>query len=464
MRSRLLFVVLLLALPVVLAQQVLIEPELLSIRQNETAVFELTLSHGSLQTEFFELYSPEIRWDIRPEVSLQVPQGDVFRTRLFVRPLKVDPGTYGIPINVKMSGSRDILRKNVVLEVLPKDDSADSYVPAFKGNASMPKSVDPRQEVRIALDVRNLNSRNLSDVNVKLRSQHFNKDYVMVLDSLQKKSVEFLFRLPERTEPGAGQLQISLLKLENDKTFQYDIAPLKYEVVKYGSIDTDIVVEKHWFLRVFNITLRNTGNQDLRETYVFPSGLFLSLMTSEVPVGQHDGRFITWDVRLKPDEFTKIQVKRNYRVVFGILFFTGLCMLLYFLLRSPLSLRKKISIVSTHEGAIREVKIRLHLKNRGRHELPEVEVHDLLPSIANLVQEYEAGTLRPVKTMESKGGLVLKWVIDTLEPSEERVITYKISARYGIVGRLSLPVAEAKTRLHGRTRRAKSNVARLGQV
>lgn len=450
-------------MPVVLAQMVSIEPELLSIRQNETADFFLSIRHSSLQTEFFDLYSPEIRWDIRPEVSLQVPPGDAFRTRLFVRALKVDPGTYGIPINVKMSGSKEIIRKNVVLEVLPADDTADSYVPAFKGNMSMLRSIDPRKEIRIALDVRNLNRRNLSEVSIKVRSIHFNKDYAVALDPLQKKSLEFVFQLPERTEPSAGQVQISVLASDNGKLFQYDLPPVQYEIVKYGSIETDIVVEKHWFLRVYNITLRNTGNQDLREMYVFPSGLLRSLVTSEVPLGQHDGRFITWEIKLKPDEFTKIQVTQNYRVVFGILFIIGLCIVLYFLLRSPLALKKKVSIVTTHEGAIREVKVRLYLKNRGIKEFSDVEVHDLVPPIANLMQEFEAGTLRPVKATEGKHGTLLKWVIDTLEAREERVITYKLGARYGIVGRLSLPVAEAKARLHGKTKRAKSNVARLGQ-
>ncbi len=124
-------------------------------------------------------------------------------------------------------------------------------------------------------------------------------------------------------------------------------------------------------------------------------------------------------------------------------------------------LRKSFRIVRTQEDGITDLKVKLDVKNRSNKELTEVEVMDMIPPIAELVREFDVGTLAPEKIVKNeKKGTVLKWIIDVLEPNEQRVITYKITTKFSIIGGLSLPVSQARVATKsGSIRTAVSNIA-----
>lgn len=457
-----LFVLFMLAVQGVFSQiSAVLEPGEAVIKQNETAVFLLTVSHDYAETKFFELYSADVIWDIRPDRPLRVEPKKEFVAKVFVRPLKVAPGTYGIPLTIKIAGTREHVRQDIVLDVLPMIDNGQTYLPAFKGNASMPRKIDPRSEVKIALDVMNLNRRNLSDVNIKIRSDFLNKDFVISLDPLEKKGLEFTLALDSRTEPRKDMLRISIIKSELDKTFQYDLPAIEYEVVKYGGIETSVEEQKFWFIREYGITLVNNGNTEAVDVFAFPSNIFQSLFSRYSSEGKKVSGFMTWDVRLAPGQSIKIHIVRNYRTIIGMLFFAALGWFLYYLFRSPLVLRKSFRIVRTQEDGITDLKVKLDIKNRSNNELTEVEVMDMIPPIAELVREFDVGTLAPEKIVKNeKKGTVLKWIIDVLEPNEQRVITYKITTKFSIIGGLSLPVSQARVATKaGTVKTAVSNIA-----
>ncbi len=438
------------------------EPSEATIRQNETATFLLTIEHGSSETEFFELFSPDIVWDIRPDRPLRVEPNKEFVAKVYVKPLKVAPGTYGIPLDVRIAGTREEVKTNLVLEILPIVDTGETYLPAFKGNASMPAMVDPRNEVKVALDIQNLNRRNLSDVNIKLRSEHINRDYVMSLATLEKKGFEFTITLDPKTEPKKGILRISLIKSELDKTFQYDVPPLKYEIVKFGGVETVVETQKEWFMRTYAVTLTNNGNTEVQDTFAFPSNVVQSILTIAEPEGKAVGGFLTWDLRLAAGQSLRIKITRNYRVLVGILLLAGLGAAFYYAFRSPVVLRKSIRIVREEDNAT-ELKVKIDVRNRSKNELTEVEVSDIIPAIAEPVHQFEIGTLEPTKILKHEHkGTILKWTIDVLEPNEERVLTYRIRTRYTIVGGLSLPAAQARVvTKSGSVKTSTSNTASL---
>jgi hypothetical protein len=98
----------------------------------------------------------------------------------------------------------------------------------------------------------------------------------------------------------------------------------------------------------------------------------------------------------------------------------------------------------SHEGPItrdKEILVSLDVRNRTKHEIRDVEVRDVVPSIARVVERFD--TLAP-RTKTSEIGTELRWKIDSLKPREERVLTYRIRPVVEVTGSLNLP--EAKVR------------------
>ncbi len=449
---------------VVFAQelQVKLEPNQARMKQNETAAFALTLFHETETTEFFEIYSPDITWDIRPEKPLRVEPYRLFETKLLVRPLKVAPGLYNIPLNFRISGTKAQVKKNILLEVLPVKDG-ESYVPAFKGNVTLASKVDPREPVRVLLTIQNLNRRQVQNLFAKLRSDVLNQDYETSLGSLEKKTIEIVVKLDPKTEPKKDVLRISLIKSEGDKTYQYDIPPKEYEIIRYGGIEERIEETKSLLRYVYDVTLVNSGNSIVTHTFAFPTNVFQRVFTKESAPGKRVGPFVTWEVTLEPEEKAQIQIVRNYRVIVGIIFLGLFAFGAYVLFRTPIVLKKRATYVRTREHDTSELKVRITVKNRSFIDLTEIGVIDVVPKIAELLRKFDTGTLEPEKVTQTEGrGTVLKWTIDSLAAGEEHYLTYRIVSKFPIIGTLSLPAAHARVALKsGRVKSANSSSARV---
>ena len=165
---------LLLALPFVQAEfTVVLSPENAAIQAGETAEFKLRVIHNLDQEYFFEIYSPEVEWDISTRPSsdrvLKVKPGIAKTTILRVRPLYVKTGAYAVPINVKRSGTNDLVTKGVLISVFPPEDQKQQYSPAVSTEVTFQDKIDPRKEVLIVLTLKNQNRRKLDKVDVKIR-------------------------------------------------------------------------------------------------------------------------------------------------------------------------------------------------------------------------------------------------------------------------------------------------------
>ena len=86
------------------------------------------------------------------------------------------------------------------------------------------------------------------------------------------------------------------------------------------------------------------------------------------------------------------------------------------------------------------MKIIIYIKNRSSEIINNIFVNDKVPSLAELIKESYLGTLEPTKILvHDKKGTIVKWELKSLEPFEERVITYKIKSKLNIIGGISLP-------------------------
>jgi hypothetical protein len=445
---------------VVLAQDFAVEfnPGQKSINENERADYNLTLMHDYPEVEFFEVYSPEVLWDIRTKDYLQARPNEPLKTILTIQPLNINPGLYGVPIHVKRTGTNEVKKAILYMEV-NGPPSASTYLPAVRGTAEIPAMVDPRGEIPITVSLENQNRRNLTSLKIKARSDVINQDFLVSLGPLERKTFKLAAVVDPRTHPQSDTLQVSVIATERDKGYQFDLPPVDYEVASYGQLTPSIEVIKSFLKRTRIITLTNEANILLEEPFAYAMPWYARIFTSTDPDARVEDGNLVWDMKINVGNSRQVRVTTNYVPLAIIIILAAILTIVYYVFRSPLVIRKSAVVLSTREGGISELKILLELKNRTNSMLREVSVIDLVPRIAEMLKEYDIGTLTPVSVMRNeRKGTIVRYNIGDIMPREERVISYQVKSSLSILGGVSLPEAVSKfTTSQGKERTTSSN-------
>ena len=129
---------------------------------------------------------------------------------------------------------------------------------------------------------------------------------------------------------------------------------------------------------------------------------------------------------------------------------------------APLFMIKEASNIVKSEGGITEMTVILHVRNRSNSKISGIEVSDYIPSLVGIGSDVPIGSLQPAKVLrhEKKGTTIVKWTLDALNVSEERVLSYRIKSKLPILGSFSLPAAKATFGQNNKTVTSTSN--RLG--
>ena len=430
-----------------------------SIGENELAEYNLTIFHDYPSIEFFEIYSPEVLWDIRTKDSLQVPPKKPFNTILTIQPLNINPGLYGVPIHIKRTGSNQLKKALLYMEVTGSP-SATTYMPALRGTVEIPPFVDPRNEIVITVNLENQNKRNLTDLSVKVRSNVINQDYVTSVGPLERRTVQFTARVDPRTPPQRDTLQVTVVSTVKDKGYQFDLPPLEYDVASYGQLSPSVQVQKSFLKTVRIITVMNNANIVLEEPFAYGLPWYQRWFTGTSPnAARTENGALVWDAKLNVGNSMMLRLSTNYRPLAVAIIIAAILLVLYYVFRSPLTVRKSATVMSTREGGISELKILLELKNRSSKPIHQATVIDLVPRIAELLKEYEVGTLAPAKVIRhERKGTIVRYEVGDILPYEERVISYKVKSTLSILGGVSLPEAVAKfVTANGKERTTGSN-------
>ena len=114
--------------------------------------------------------------------------------------------------------------------------------------------------------------------------------------------------------------------------------------------------------------------------------------------------------------------------------------------------------IEKKEGGISNLNVILTIKNRGKAQLKDIEIIDKIPNLADIEKEISLGTLQPVKIfMHEKKGSLVKWILDSIDPNEERVIRYRMRSKLSILGGFNLPASIARFRYNNKQFASKSN-------
>jgi len=453
--------------------KVTISPEASVIKLNETAAFEITISHNSRSIESFEIYSPDVQWDLRttPHGVVKVSPGEDGKVVLEMTPLYISPGYYYVPIHVRPIGV-DLLSRNLItIGVLPLNALPGEYVPSISVVPIMKPVIDPREEVLVNVALTNQNRRDLGTVTVKLRSNVINKDYETTLGPFENKSLEFKILLDPATKPQKDALQADIFATVSDQVFRFETEAIPYEIIAYGEIAETTDIQKSFLKTAKTVTFTNIGNDDMMKEFLEKKTFFKSLFSSfsvdyDRKTKVNEETFYSWDIKLSTGESTTITVTTNYALPVLLILAIVAIVLLYYVFRSPIIVTKSATVLTAKEGGVSEFKIVLNLRNRSMRTLKNVSVLDKMPRIAEVIKDFELGSTKPEKILRSDNrGTMLKWTFDQIDPREERIIVYKIASKLAVLGGMTLPVAVTKFETSpGRERTTNSNAPSVGLV
>jgi len=442
--------------------EVAVFPHERTIKLNETASFEVELKNQQPADGVFEVYSNDVTWDVRTEGPLRVSASKSLKTNLIVRPLNLNPGAYNIPINFKRVGGGEVQRAVLYIELLSPFPNDGSYLPGVRGVATIDKQIDPREDVVLKLSLENQNRKDLEQVEVKVRSRVINKDYSTSLGPLEKKTLTFTAQVDPKTPPQDDLLQVSIIIPDAEKAYQFDLFPLQYTVIPYGGVVPHIEMNGSFLKKSEHVLLVNEGNQLLAYSYHVPHGVKGWFMSS-IPGHSKDEDSYVWTVTLGAGETTSVDVVYNYRPILWTLLILVVLLCAYYYFRSQVSVRKKVTVVSSHEGGIAEVKVVIELLNRSKKNAHDITVIDLLPPLSDVVREFKEMVAPSKITPHQEQGTLIKWDIAAMEPKEHRILTYRMRTKLSVLGGMTLPVTAVTFFVDGAQRETVSNKAKASQ-
>lgn len=440
--------------------------------EDEISIFDQALFNVSIlnlrdEPNRVSMYSPNINaWTVRfsPDALTLAPD-ELRHIQLRISPKSIiNPGVeYGVLLNFRSSLESRMQIAYAFVNVKTQEQ-IDMENPLII-SVDMPEigEIDPTEPKIIAIEIENKNIRNITNLEMLIRSDAFQQRVITDLNPLEKKSVQFTLNVPSSTPPHKGN---AILTLRSDNQTILSRSS-DYEIMEVEMHDHR-AERYHSFMRtVHDVNIANQGNLPTVGKYRVSTNVlnyFFIMGDANSRLIRTDRRFFKeFNVDLQPGESYNLRVVISYRPILYVLLGILLLVTFYYLFRSPLIIKKSVSSIKMKEGSLSELKILLHIKNRTRRTFDELIVLDRIPKITEVKKDFEIGTIKPNKVMtHDKKGTIIRWDIPSIDSYEERVIAYKIFSNLNILGGLTLPIAMLKYMpLRGKEKKVSSNKIKL---
>ncbi len=412
---------------------------------DNTAVYTVSLTNNGDLNDRFQFYTISAFWDINPTI-ISVPALSI--TTFDMDITLNDNSLIGpqlVPITVKSLNTDTSTVENFYVYVKPIDEKALSYAPTVTLNVNIKEQVDPRNPLSIEMHMLNRNPLNITDLRIVLESKLFTKEVQTTLAPLEEKTNQVLFGLNEFQEPGIYSITIKLVT--GNKTVSQ--VQKEVRILGYSEVSLEQTKVKGLFSRGDVVKIHNTGNyeavKEIKISKTFFEKIFTSSSEKAVILRENGLSYMVWNIPLKPQESFTLSVKTDYTSLAIIIILIIAGIILYYIFRTPLLLYKRAKIITSTNDGITEIRVKLHLKNRSGREIRTVKVIDRHPKIVSLVEDNSIGAMKPTKMLSAdKVHSLLMWNIETLEPYEERLLSYTIKSHLDIIGNMHLHSAKAR--------------------
>ncbi len=370
-----------------------------------------------------------------------------------------DPQTIEYPVTVTSTSDSSVKDTKSIFATVQRN------TPVFVSELTLEKyALNPGERVVIISQVSNIDDVLSGKYTMKMTIRKGTAIVRTFTESIESVGAKSSLRIAERFEldkyapPGGYVVEVELRDAGNQlkyaKFVNFNINTVTKLPTEYVSKST-----KYNVVSVSTaIAVNNEGNVDLPAFTLTESvpRLYSVLFSPAIePVSEEvvGSRIVySWSVPTMPPggQYTVTYEFAVWRIWIAAGLIAGLVYLGYKMFATP-RIHKDVS----HEGEIRrgkEIVVMLDAKNKAFHEIKDVEVIDIVPQLARVVEKFD--TLRP-KIAKVPGGTELRWRIDTMRPREDRVLTYRINPSVDVVGDLPLPQA---TMIYSDRRKIRRNV------
>ncbi|MBS3097146.1 hypothetical protein J4480_06970 [Candidatus Woesearchaeota archaeon] len=410
---------------------------------------------------FWDMYTKPLQ----NPISLKVPALGSASIRLFVDPLYITSvDTYTLDMGVVMERTGQEQKVPITIGIKSTEPLIGGYIPTVLASISIsPEKFDPRKEFTIKILLNNQNPINYTNLTIKIESNLFKDEIHTPLGPREEKTIEIAKNLDGMASPQKDRAVIAIFK--DDRMIVNPIVK-EFEVEEYSTQEN--LPKEQSFLKIRRGVRVSSNNPDYSGTIKIGTTLIKNLFMTTYPkaelVSENEQHYLIWQAKPGEDKAMTVYTTENYRPIVVIIVLAIAAILLYFLFRSPLVVRKSIANIGMSEGGISDAKVVVRVKNRSPSQISSIEVMDSLPHIVHIERDLSIGSMQPHAVLKHpKGGLVIKWNIEAIEPGDERVLSYRMRSRLPILGELSLPAASARCKIGEKVIISNSNRVSVGR-
>ena len=407
----------------------------------DPAIFDLSITNNG-ESDSFELYSL-IGVDLTPETSFYIGSGETNKIRIQAMPqqtIKSKQGYITFEYKIKNSIS-EVQGERLTLNIIGLDGIV----------SIIPENINPKSE-EIIINIENKVNLGFNDLNIKLVSAFFEYESDLPLEKLETKQITIPINKDQSKTLTAGDYLLNVEIKTNQKSADIEsiIKFLEQEDIDSQEINEGIIVRRQ------EITKNNLGNTKKTVTITAQRNLFSYLFTTIniKPTSTDVSGFkkhYTWEKELIPNQELKIIIKTNWFFpIIILLLITGLILTIKKTMATDLSLKKHVSFVKTKGG---EFALKVSIRIRAKKFIERINITDKLPPLVKLYERYGAITPDNIDQKNRR----LTWNIDRLNQDEERIFTYIIYSKIGVVGKFELPETKAIYEKEGKVKQANSN-------
>jgi len=410
------------------------------IELDKPATFDLTIRNLG-ESSNFEIYSL-VGVDLTPEDPIFIESGNTKIIRINARLqdyLKSQKGPYTFEYKIKNS-ENEVQKEKLTIDILDLENTI----------LITPQNINPNSK-EIALILKNRASIALTNIEIKINSAFFNHEDTIELKENEIKEISINVNQEKIKSLLAGSyLMNTELKIEGKKTYVESIIKfLEQEGIETTEIKEGFLIKRE------EITKINVGNipQTIKITTEKNIISYLFTTFNHHLETKREGSKIkyTLEKELIPNEELKLIIKTNWFLpIIVIILAIGLFILIKRYVDSNLILTKRVSFVRTKGG---EFALKVTLKAKAKNLVGKIHIVDKIPHLVKLYEKF--GAISPDK-IDMKNRRI-EWNIESLNKDEERLFSYIIYSKIGIVGKFELPSGKAIYEKQGKIKEAESN-------
>ena len=314
------------------------------------------------------------------------------------------------------------------------------------------ESIDPSTG-KVSFYVKNLEDVTIKNLTAEFSSILFETEQTFDLGPNEKLeiSVDANEDKLKRTKAGVYIIKSIFQTKNGEKKIEGNL----YLGEKKGIITTED--KSGLLIRTETITKDNVGNVVEEIQIKLKKGIIARLFTTfniEPMITERKGFSVeyTWiKEKLNPAETYTVKAKTNYVLPFLIIVVAIIALLGFKRFsETKLETKKSVTYVKTKNG---EFALKITLSVKAKKDVENVSLIDRVPAIVKIYKKF--GMVKPDK-IDTQNRRI-HWNIGDLNAGEERVFTYIVYSKVGIVGKFSLPESLAVFEKDGKIHEVKSN-------